>query len=161
MKFALLLCLAGSALAEDLPAYSPLESFLMTVDQRSRLTETAPPSTSVPATIQAALGFTDAEMQALNAIAREFVHRGSALRAPTSNMVFEARLELAETGKESDTLKQFTKQVNAELAEALAKSMRDLRSALGDERYQKFDSWFRAGGAKGCWVAPCSATPKR
>jgi len=161
MKYAALLCFAACVFAEDLPTYSPLESFLMTVDQRSRLTETPPPSTSIPTTIQTALGFTDSEMQSLNAIAKDFVHRASAVRAPSSEKVFQARLELAETGKESETLKEFTKQANAELAEALAKTMRDLRAALGDERYQKFDTWFRAGGATGCWVAPCSATPKR
>jgi hypothetical protein len=140
MKFALLLCLAASACAEELPSPSPLESFFRTVDYRSRITETPPPDTFAPPTIQAALGFTDSEMQSLNSIASAFVNRASALRAPTSEMIFQARLELADTGKESETLKQYIKQMNAEVDEALAKAAGQLR----------------AGGATGCWVARCS-----
>ena len=161
MKYAALLCFAACMFAEDLPTHSPLESFLMTVEQRGRLTETPPPNTFVPATIQAALGFTDAEMQSLNAIARAYVHRASILRAPAPEMVFQARLELAETGKKSETFKQQIKAMEAGLAAALAQASRELRTALGDEHYQRFDAWFQAGGATGCWVAPCRATPAK
>lgn len=161
MKIAILLFLAGGACAQDLPTTTPLESFFRTVVQRGHITEVPPANTFAPPTIQAALGFTDSEMQSLNAIASAFINRASDLRAPTGKMIFQARLDFAETGKESETVRQQFKQMEAELAEALAKAVSQLRTALGDERYQKFDSWLRAGGATGCWIAPCSATPKR
>ena len=153
MKYAALLFLAASACAQDLPSVSPLESFFRTVEYRSRIAETH--------AIQAALGFTDAEMQSLNTVASAFLNRASILRAPTSEMIFRARLEFADTGQESETVKQQFRAMETELAGALAQAVRELRAALGDEPYQKFDSWLRARGTSGCWVAPCSATPRR
>lgn len=159
MRYGALLFLAACAFADDRPTTTPFESFLRTVDYRSRVTETPPPNTFAPPSIQAALGFSDAEMKSLNAIASGFVNRGSTLRVPTSEMVFAARLELADTGKESEFLKQYIRNVEAERAEAVAKAAAQLRTALGDERYQKFDEWLRTAGA-GCWLPPCAAAKR-
>ncbi|MEO8370872.1 MAG: hypothetical protein ABI806_16940 [Candidatus Solibacter sp.] len=161
MKYAVLLCLAAGAFGQDLPQVSPLESFFRTVVTRSRITETPPANTLAPPTIQAAIGFTDSEMASLNSIAAAFVNRASSLRAPSGEVVFQARLELADTGTVSDSARQQLTAMEAGLAGALTQASRELRSALGDERYQKFDSWLRARGASGCWVAPCSAVPRR
>ena len=100
-------------------------------------------------------------MQSLNVIAKVFVHRASMLRTRSGEMIFQARLELADTGQESETVKQQFRAMETELAGALTQAARELRLALGDERYQKFDAWFQAGGAAGCWVAPCRAVPRR
>ena len=163
MRYAALLCLLScvTATAQDLLGITPLESFFRTVVQRSYINEAPPPNTFAPATIQAVLGFTDSEMQSLNAIAKTYLERVSRVRAPSGDLIFQSRLDFAETGKESDTVKQQLKVMAAQLAETLSKATRELRIALGEERYQKFDAWFQAGGTMGCWLAPCSTIPKR
>ena len=153
MKYAALLFLSFSAFAQDLYRATPLESFLHTAASRSRIPETQP-------SVQAALGFTDSEMQSLNEIARAFAGRPSLPVPPSSEMVFQARLDLADTGKESETLKQFFEKRDAERDAAVARAAQLLRTALGEERYRKLDAWLQGGGATGCWAAPCPA-PKR
>jgi hypothetical protein len=150
MKYAALLCLAACAFAQHPPASSPLESLFRTVVQRS----------GTPG-MQSALAFTDTEMQALNTIAADSEKRIAAIRKPFGELIFQSRLDFAETGQESETVKQQIQQMSADIAEAVAKAANQLRSALGEDRYQKFDAWLRGGGATGCWVAPCSATPRR
>jgi len=161
MRYAALLFLAAGAFAQNLPDTTPLESFFRTVDSRSRITEAPPAISDAPPTVQAALGFTDAEMRSLTAVAKAFLNRASSLRASSGEIVFQARLDFAETGKESETAKRQFKQMEAGLAEALTQAANQLRIALGDERYRNFDAWFQAGGATGCWVAPCNPTPRR
>ena len=141
----------------NLPAVSAYESFFRTVAQRSQTVSGAPVATAVPATIQAALGLTDQEMQSLNVIAADTESRASAIRQAGSHLIFEARLEAIETGQTPVKATQQLKEMDLRIGRLMEQSMQQLKSALGDAGFQKLDGWLRAGGANQCFVAPCAA----
>lgn len=166
-RVAIWLAVGSTGICQELPLASPsplpavgeYESFFRTVAQRSRISAPAPSPevpAGVPATIQAALGFNDSEMEALDRIASNCVSRLSLVRLPSARLIFEARLEAIETGKESSVVDQSLKDMAAEVARITGQAAQQLKSALGDARFQKLDEWLRGGGAKGCWIAPCS-----
>ena len=142
----------------SLPPAGVYESFFRTVVQRGRMVATLQQApTARPTSIQAALGFTDQEMMALDAIAAACNVRLSAARGPAAQWILDARLEAIETGQESQRLAHQLKEMEAQISWALEQSILQLKTALGEARFRKLDDWLRAGWANHCWVAPCTA----
>lgn len=145
------------ASSSPLPLVGVYESFFRTVVQRGRIAATPPEGpTAPPTSVQVALGFTDPEMLSLDAIAAASVVQLSAARQPATQWIFEARLEAIETGKESQKLTRQLKDMEVQVSRVIEQSRLQLKTALGEARFQKLDDWLHAGGANKCWVAPCT-----
>ncbi len=151
------LCQDPTSASLDFPAVGVYESFFNTVVQRSRVVSNPPASTSLPVTIQAALGLTGPEMQSLNAIAADCESHLSAVRQSGSHLIFEARLEAIETGHAPVKAAQQLKEMDVRIGRLIEQSTQQLKAALGQAAFQKLDGWLRAGGANQCFVAPCVA----
>ena len=127
-------CQDPTSASLDLPAVSVYESFFRTVVQRSQIVSSPPASTSVPATIQAALGLTDQEMQSLNAIAADCESQVSAVRQSGSHLIFEARLEAIETGQTPVKAAQQLKEMDVRIGRLIEQSTQQLKSRAGPSR---------------------------
>jgi hypothetical protein len=148
-----------AAPSPSLPATGVYESFFRLVVQRNRIASNPEVPAVAHPTVQSEFGFTDREMQWLNATAADCEARLSAIRQrqPGPRIIFEARLDAIESGQSSVRLAQQLKEMDDQIAQAISQLTQQLKVALGDARFQKLDAWVRAGAAKGCFIAPCAA----
>ncbi|MEO8591773.1 MAG: hypothetical protein ABI759_00490 [Candidatus Solibacter sp.] len=164
LAFAFAMC----ALAQDVPVASsagepetgPLGSFLYYVEQIARLGNPTPGSLptvrdAVALYLREEFRCTDQETQALQAVAASYVRRVDLIRAPYGHLVFEARLEFADTGQESIKFNQAMKKMNEQLAEQAVQAKQQLKAALRDERFERLDAWVHSADAKRCVGGPC------
>jgi len=139
----------------------PLISFLTMTGGYLRNTTERPDGRTLRdamvAVLRNEIHLTDLDIQAIQDAGDSFARRAAAIRRPYFNGVFEARLELAETGRESEAFRQKIERMNAQLAELEAATERDLRAAIGADRLQALDAWSRSPESKRCLVAPCVA----
>ena len=139
----------------------PLISFLTTTSGYLRNTTERPDGRTfrdaIVAVLHNEIHLTDRDIQAIQDAGDSFQRRAAAICAPYFGGVFEARLELADTGKESEAFQQKIDRMNAQLAELEAATERDLKAAIGADRFQAVDAWARSPEAKRCLIAPCVA----
>jgi len=168
-----LLALAFSicAVAQDLPPRLPasvlpdmhqtgsLVSFIAGVDGQMRRDTITPPGPTprdvIVSVMRDELHCTDHDIQAIQEAGAEFERRANAIRSRYGNYVFEARLEFADKGEISKAFLQKMERMNSQLAELESRTERELKTVVGEERFQAIDAWVRSPESKRCRIAPC------
>jgi hypothetical protein len=139
-------CVCQSVCQTDPPADDSLYSALfqrLALQARSILLNGQPVTLPQPA-IQEAAGLTDQEMKDLNRIAADCQTSVRAVeRRP--HAVFDALMESIETGKDTTAeVQQLAKEEESQRQRIVLDHIQQLRTALGDARFQALTAWLRA-----------------
>ena len=99
-------------------------------------------------TLQEAIGLTDEEVGHLNTTAADCLSQLSALDRTSSALIFESRLQSADTGKISDALALEMKNLEARRNKLVVDHVLDLKTALPPAAFEKLDAYVRAPAAE-------------
>lgn len=101
-------------------------------------------STLPQPTFQEAAGLTDQEAQVLSALAADCEAKTGPLHGAVGSLVFESRLQSAESGEVSGWLTQRLKDLDDRRDQIVLDHVRQLKAAFGDSRFQTLDAYVRS-----------------
>ncbi|MDR3703115.1 MAG: hypothetical protein P4L56_25950 [Candidatus Sulfopaludibacter sp.] len=94
--------------------------------------------------LQEVIGLTDAEVEILNAAATDCMAKIAVFEKAMGPLVFESRLEIADTGKNSDELAQKLKDLDDQRDKMILAHVQELKSALPSGGFEILDAYVRA-----------------
>jgi hypothetical protein len=98
----------------------------------------------VVAKIQDVIGINDADVEVLNAAADDCVSKIASLIQDARPLIFESRLQSAESGKISDAVTQKLKDLDERHNHIVVEHVQGLKAALPDSSFEKLDGYVRA-----------------
>lgn len=130
------------------------QSFFMVVAQLSRFVASGSTRLTEPS-LQDTLGFTDAEMRDLGAVAADYEAKTALVGDSRSRAIFEARLREIEGGDSSTWLADQLKMLDQHTERVVAEHVQRVQRSLGAARFQTLSQFVRTSFAQRCFVAPC------
>ncbi len=94
--------------------------------------------------LQDAVGLTDAEVETLNATAADCVTKIAVFEKAIGPLIFESRLEIADTGKNSDELARKLTDLDELRNQAILAHVQELKTALPPASFARLDAYVRA-----------------
>jgi hypothetical protein len=110
-------------------------------------------------TLQDAIGLTDAEVEILNVTAADCVTKIAAFEKAIGPLIFESRLEIADTGKNSDELAKKLKDLDELRNKAILAHVQQLKAALPPASFERLDAYVRAPADAKKSLAPAAEIP--
>jgi hypothetical protein len=147
LAFGLMGCMANGV-CQPAPEPSFYESFFRQVAALQNVSGpialNGQPSGLTRPTPQDAIGLTDQESQALNALASDFEDGIRSLDSAFAPLVFEGRLRRIESDETSVWLAEKLKDLEDQRNHMVSRYMQRLRAAFGDSRFEALDAFVRS-----------------